>query len=51
MGETGGKMLFTPARIEVKQGEKIKLCAYGELDDQFILATIEDKLEHAEAMK
>jgi uncharacterized cupredoxin-like copper-binding protein len=53
MGEANGKMLFTPARIEVKKGEQIRfmLRNNGELDHEFILATTADNLKHAEAMK
>ncbi|MGB3445837.1 MAG: cupredoxin family protein [Xanthobacteraceae bacterium] len=53
MGETNGKMLFTPAHVEVKKGEQIKfmLRNNGELDHEFILATTADNLKHAEAMK
>jgi uncharacterized cupredoxin-like copper-binding protein len=53
MGESDGKMLFTPARIEVKKGEQIKFALRnnGELDHEFILATTADNLKHAEAMK
>lgn len=53
MGESDGKMSFTPARIEVKKGEQIKfmLRNNGELDHEFILATTAENLKHAEAMK
>ncbi len=53
MGESGGKMLFVPARIEVKRGEQIKfvLRNNGELEHEFVLASTADNLKHAEAMK
>lgn len=53
MIEKDGKMLFTPARIEVKKGEQIKfvLRNSGELDHEFLLATTAENLKHAEAMK
>lgn len=53
MGESDGKMLFTPARIEIRKGEQIKfmLRNNGELDHEFILATTAENLKHAEAMK
>lgn len=53
MGESDGKMLFMPAKIEVKKGEQIKfvLRNNGELDHEFILATTADNLKHAEAMQ
>lgn len=53
MNEADGKMLFTPARVEIKKGEQIKfmLRNNGELDHEFILATTKENLKHAEAMK
>ena len=53
MGESDGKMLFVPARIEVKRGEQIKfvLRNNGELEHEFVLASTADNLKHAEAMK
>ncbi len=53
MGEADGKMLFVPARIEVKRGEQIKfvLRNNGELEHEFVLASTADNLKHAEAMK
>ena len=53
MGEMDGKMMFMPAKVEVKKGEQIKfvLRNNGELDHEFILATTADNLKHGEAMK
>ncbi len=53
MGEMDGKMMFMPAKIEVKKGEQVKfvLRNNGELDHEFILATTAENLKHAEAMK
>jgi uncharacterized cupredoxin-like copper-binding protein len=53
MGEMDGKMMFMPARVEVKKGEQIKfvLRNNGELDHEFVLATPAENLKHAEAMK
>jgi uncharacterized cupredoxin-like copper-binding protein len=53
MSEADGKMLFTPAKVEVKKGEQVKfiLRNNGELEHEFILATTADNLKHAEAMK
>jgi uncharacterized cupredoxin-like copper-binding protein len=53
MGESDGKMLFVPARLEVRKGDQIKfvLRNNGELDHEFVLASTADNLEHAEAMK
>jgi len=53
MGEMDGKMMFMPAKVEVKKGEQIKFALRnnGELDHEFILATTAENLKHAEAMK
>ncbi len=53
MGEMDGKMMFMPAKVEVKKGEQVKfvLRNNGELDHEFILATTAENLKHAEAMK
>lgn len=53
MGERQGKMMFTPTKIEVKKGEQVKfvLRNNGELDHEFVLATVVENLKHAEAMK
>lgn len=53
MGETDGKMMFMPAKVEVKKGEQVKfvLRNNGELDHEFILATTAENLKHGEAMK
>ena len=53
MGEMDGKMMFMPAKLEVKTGEQVKfvLRNNGELDHEFILATTAENLKHAEAMK
>jgi uncharacterized cupredoxin-like copper-binding protein len=53
MREGDGKMLFIPERIEVRKGEQIQfvLRNNGALDHEFVLATKEDNLKHAEAMK
>jgi uncharacterized cupredoxin-like copper-binding protein len=53
MGESNGKMLFVPARIEVRKGEQIKfvLRNTGQLEHEFVLASTADNLKHAEAMK
>ena len=48
-----GKMIFIPAKLEVKQGEQVKfvLRNNGELDHEFILAMAADNFKHAYAMK
>jgi uncharacterized cupredoxin-like copper-binding protein len=53
MTEADGKMLFTPSRIEIRKDEQIKfmLRNNGELDHEFVLATTEENLKHAESMK
>ena len=53
MAERDGKMLFMPARLEVKKGEQVKfvLRNIGELEHEFVLASTADNLKHAEAME
>jgi uncharacterized cupredoxin-like copper-binding protein len=53
MGESDGKMLFVPARLEVRKGDQIKFVLRndGELDHEFVLASTADNLKHAEEMK
>jgi uncharacterized cupredoxin-like copper-binding protein len=53
MREGDGKMMFFPDRVEVKRGEQIRflLTNVGELDHEFVLATTEENLKHAEEMK
>ena len=53
MREADGKMLFVPDRIEVRKGEQIRfvLRNNGEVDHEFVVATLEENLKHAEEMK
>jgi uncharacterized cupredoxin-like copper-binding protein len=53
MNEADGKMLYKPNRIEVRRGEQIRFVIdnKGELEHEFILATTQENLKHAEAMK
>lgn len=53
MREDGGRMLFTPARIEVRRGEQIRfvLRNNGGIDHEMVVATLEENLKHAEEMK
>jgi uncharacterized cupredoxin-like copper-binding protein len=53
MQDGTGKMLFVPDRVEVKRGEQIRfvLTNVGELEHEFVLATTEENLRHAEEMK
>jgi uncharacterized cupredoxin-like copper-binding protein len=50
---TMSEMEFNPSRIEVKRGEQIKFIIRnaGTEDHEFLLATTEDNLKHAEVMK
>jgi uncharacterized cupredoxin-like copper-binding protein len=47
------EMAYTPSRIEVKRGEQIRFVIRnaGKEDHEFLLATTEENLKHAEAMK
>lgn len=53
MTESDGKMLFVPSKLEVRKGEQVKfvLRNSGELEHEFVLATTDENLAHAEAMK
>jgi len=53
MREGDGRMVFIPDRVEVKRGEQIRfvLRNKGELEHEFVLATREENLKHAEEMK
>lgn len=47
------EMAYTPSRIEVKRGEQIRFLIrnVGKEDHEFLLATTEENLKHAEEMK
>jgi uncharacterized cupredoxin-like copper-binding protein len=47
------EMAYTPSRIEVKRGEQIRFVIRnaGTEDHEFLLATTEENLKHAEVMK
>ena len=53
MGEADGKMVFAPARLEIRQGEQVKFVLRndGELDHEFVLANTAENREHAVVMK
>jgi uncharacterized cupredoxin-like copper-binding protein len=53
MGESDGKMLFVPARLEISKGGQVKFMLRndGELDHEFVLANTAENREHADAMK
>jgi uncharacterized cupredoxin-like copper-binding protein len=48
MKEADGKMMFFPASIEVRRGEQVrfKLTNAGELEHEFVLATMEQNAKH-----
>jgi uncharacterized cupredoxin-like copper-binding protein len=52
MTEANGKMLFAPAKIEVRKDEQIKFVLRngGQLDHEFVLGTTEENLKHAASM-
>ena len=53
MREGDGKMMFIPDRVEIRRGEQIRfmISNSGELEHEFVLATAEENLKHAEEMK
>jgi uncharacterized cupredoxin-like copper-binding protein len=54
MGDAGKeKMWFDPGHVEIKRGEQIRfeLSNEGRFDHEFVLATREENLKHAEAMR
>ncbi|MGE0564759.1 MAG: plastocyanin/azurin family copper-binding protein [Pseudolabrys sp.] len=53
MREDGKKMLFEPARIDVRKGEQIRfvLDNAGAKDHEFVLATVKENKLHAAEMK
>jgi uncharacterized cupredoxin-like copper-binding protein len=53
MRESDGRMLYEPARIEVRHGEQIRfiITNAGELPHEFTLASTTDNLKHAEVMQ
>jgi uncharacterized cupredoxin-like copper-binding protein len=53
MRERDGKMMFIPDKVEVRKGEQIRfmLRNSGLLEHEFLLATTEENLKHAELMK
>jgi uncharacterized cupredoxin-like copper-binding protein len=53
MKEGDGKMMFIPDKLEIKRGEQVRfiLTNFGELEHEFVLASTEENLKHAEEMK
>jgi uncharacterized cupredoxin-like copper-binding protein len=51
--EKDGRMVFIPNRIEVRRGEQVKFIIRntGETDHEFILATRQENIKHAEEMR
>jgi len=53
MRESDGKMLFLPDTLKVRKGEQIRfqLRNNGEIDHEFVVATVEDNLKHMKEME
>jgi uncharacterized cupredoxin-like copper-binding protein len=53
MRESDGKMLFLPDRIKIRKGEQVRfqLRNNGEIDHEFVLATVEENLKHMKEME
>ena len=53
MREEGTKMLYEPARIEVRRGEQIRFVVSndGIFNHEFVLATVAENRKHGELMK
>ncbi len=53
MREEPGKMMYIPDRVEIRKGEQVRfmLRNSGLLEHEFLLATTEENLKHAELMK
>ncbi len=53
MREGDGKMEYVPSRVTVKRGEQVRfrIRNVGLLDHEFILATTDENVKHAEEMK
>ena len=53
MREADGKMLFIPDRVEVRKGDQVRfiLRNNGQLEHEFVLATSDENIKHAEEMK
>lgn len=53
MGERDGKMYFNHSHITVRRGEQIRfmLVNEGELEHEFVLATVDENVKHAKEME
>jgi len=51
--EKDGRMIFIPDKIEVRRGEQVRfiITNKGETDHEFLLATTQENLKHAEEMR
>jgi uncharacterized cupredoxin-like copper-binding protein len=48
-----GRMIYEPSKLVVKKGEQVRfvITNVGEIPHEFVLATVEQNLKHAELMK
>ncbi len=53
MRESDGKMIFIPDKLRIRKGEQIRfqLRNNGEIDHEFVLATVEENLKHMKEME
>ena len=53
MREQDGKMIFIPDKIRIRKGEQVRfqLRNIGEIDHEFVVATLEDNLKHIKEMQ
>ena len=51
MREADGRMLFVPDRLKVRKGEQIRflLRNNGEIDHEFVIGTVEDRVKRGDA--
>ena len=53
MRESDGRIIFIPDQIRVRKGEQVRLQLRnnGEIDHEFVLATVEENLKHMKEME
>jgi len=53
MREEDGRMIFQPDRLRVRTGEQVRflLRNNGQIEHEFVVATLEDNLQHMKAME
>jgi uncharacterized cupredoxin-like copper-binding protein len=53
MRESDGKMLFIPDALKIRKGEQVRfqLRNNGEVDHEFVVATLEENLKHMKEME